>query len=137
MASKTQIVLFLIGLSISSLSNGSGFDRKGILCFEMGAEVAYYFIKGKVIRYSAFHAFVPPTELQKQLYGSYEVSGDKIRWVDRRTKVRFSYDRKKMTLAANEKWSTASTCDEVTISEIKEYFGPILERNRTNQKSPY
>ena len=108
-------------------------DKTGILCFEMGAEVAYYFIKGKVLRYSAFHAFNPPIELQKQLYGSYKLEANLVKWKDDKTKVRFSYDMDSKRLAANENWSTASLCEPVDFKKIKQHFAPILEKNRRSQ----
>ena len=124
------VFFFLAGLS-GVMSPVYGIDKSGILCSEMGAEVAYYFIRGKVIRYSAFHAFIPPTELQKQLYGNYLVQGGLIKWKDNKTMVRFSYNMESKILAANEKWNVASPCETITFPEIKDHFRPILQGNRS------
>ena len=129
---KTVFPLVCLFIAFFNPSRVVGIEKTGILCFEMGAEVAYYFIKGKVIRYSAFHAFNPPTELQKQLYGKYVVDGNLISWKDKKTKVRFTYDEESKALAANENWNTASVCEIVEFSEINQYFEPILEKNRAS-----
>ena len=131
---RKEIAFLLICVFIGLLNSSRviGTEKTGILCFEMGAEVAYYFIKGKVIRYSAFHAFNPPTELQKTLYGKYVVDGNIISWRDKKTKVRFTYDKESKALAANENWNTASVCETIEFSAIKRYFEPILEKNRAS-----
>ena len=134
MNNKIAVGFFLMMWFLAVPSLSAGFERVGVLCFEMGAEVAYYFIKGKVIRYSAFHAFSPPTKLQKQLYGDYSIKGDLIEWRDEKTKVRFSYDRGSSKVATNRKWNTASPCEEVTLPQIKKHFRPMLERNRSLKK---
>ena len=67
LAKKILLPLICAFLTLLNPSQVVGIEKTGILCFEMGAEVAYYFIKGNVIRYSAFHAFNPPIELQKKL----------------------------------------------------------------------
>jgi len=134
MDNKIGIPLFLMMWFLSVPNVAAGFERVGVLCFEMGAEVAYYFIKGKVIRYSAFHAFNPPTKLQKQLYGDYSVKGNLIEWRDEKTKVFFSYDTRSKKVATNKKWNVASRCEEVSLAQIKEHFLPILERNRSLKK---
>lgn len=127
-----KIVIFLIFLAYFSLdiSAEENFDRRGVICFEMGSEVAFFFINGKVIRYSAFHMFNPPVELQKKLYGVYKANGSKLEWRDDSTKVKFTLDLNQLKLAANNNWGASSNCEENTLTEIKEYFRPILERNR-------
>ena len=127
-----KIVIFLIFLAYFSLdiSAEENFDRRGVICFEMGSEVAFFFINGKVIRYSAFHMFNPPVELQKKLYGNYKANGSKLEWRDDSTKVKFTLDLNQLKLAANNNWGSSSNCEENTLTEIKEYFRPILERNR-------
>ena len=67
---QKKIKLFLILLVSIAFCIGAeeSFDRRGVICLEMGSEVAFFFINGKVIRYSAFHMFDPPVELQKKLY---------------------------------------------------------------------
>jgi len=134
MENKIGAPLFLMIWFLSVSNGAAGFERVGVLCFEMGAEVAYYFIKGKVIRYSAFHAFSPPTKLQKQLYGNYSVQGGLIEWRDEKTRVHFSYDTRSKKVATNKKWNAASPCEEVSLAQIKEHFLPILERNRSLKK---
>ena len=129
---KIKFSLVCVFLGLFNATQVAGIERTGILCFDMGTEVAYYFIKGKVIRYSAFHAFNPPTELQKTLYGKYVVAGNVISWRDEKTKVRFSYDEEIKALAANENWNAASVCETIDFSEIKRYFEPILEKNRAS-----
>ena len=124
--------LICVILALIHPSRLLGVEKTGILCFEMGAEVAYYFIKGKVIRYSAFNVFSPPTELQKELYGKYIVDGDLVSWKDAKTKVRFAYDTKSKILAANENWSTASRCEIVSFSELNLHFANILRKNRAS-----
>ena len=132
--SPKETVLPLICLFIALLnpSRVVGVEKTGILCFEMGAQVAYYFIQGKVIRYSAFHAFNPPTELQKKLYGKYVVNGNRISWRDQVTKVNFTYDEKSKALAANENWHTASLCESIEFSDIGRHFDPILKKNKAS-----
>ena len=134
--SPKETVLPLICLFIALLnpSRVVGVEKTGILCFEMGAQVAYYFIQGKVIRYSAFHAFNPPIELQKKLYGKYVVEGNLVSWRHEKTKVRFTYNKESKALAANENWNTASVCETVKFSEISRHFEPILEKNRASTR---
>ena len=127
-----KIVTFLIFAAyfLLDISAKENFDRRGVICFEMGSEVAFFFINGKAIRYSAFHMFNPPVELQKKLYGDYQVSGSKLEWRDDSTKVKFTLDLDQLRLAANNNWDASSNCEENTLTEIKGYFKPILERNR-------
>ena len=126
---KPRSCLFFL-MVFSLASHTESFDRRGVLCFEMGSEVAFFFINGKVIRYSAFHMFDPPVELQKKLYGQYKSKGSEIEWRDDATKVKFTLDVSRLKLAANNNWGASSTCEESSLAEIKEYFEPILERNR-------
>ena len=127
-----KTILFLILLACTPLYIGANenFDRRGVICFEMGSEVAFFFINGKVIRYSAFHMFDPPVELQKKLYGAYTANGSKLEWRDDSTRVKFTLDINKLALAANNNWSASSNCEENSLAEIKEYFKPILEQNK-------
>ena len=74
--------------------------------------------------------FDPPVELQKKLYGKYKVSDSKLEWRDESTKVKFTLDINKLTLAANNNWNASSNCEESSLAEIKEFFKPILEHNR-------
>ena len=134
LAKKILLPLICAFLTLLNPSQVVGIEKTGILCFEMGAEVAYYFIKGNVIRYSAFHAFNPPIELQKKLYGKYVVEGNLISWRDEKTKVRFTYNKESKALAANDNWNTASVCETVKFSEISRYFEPILEKNRASTR---
>ena len=129
---RKKVTLFLILLACTFLYIGAteNFNRRGVICFEMGSEVAFFFINGKVIRYSAFHMFDPPVELQKKLYGEYQAKGSKLEWRDDSTKVKFTLDLNQLTLAANDNWDAGSTCEENSLDEIKEYFEPILDRNR-------
>ena len=129
---ETVLPLICVFIALLNPSPVVGVEKTGILCFEMGAQVAYYFIKGKVIRYSAFHAFNPPTELQKTLYGKYTVNGNRISWRDKTTRVNFTYDVESKALAANENWNTASLCESIEFSDIGQYFEPILEKNKAS-----
>ena len=129
---ETVFALVCVFMALLNPSRVVGIEQTGILCFEMGAQVAYYFINGKVIRYSAFHAFSPPTELQKSEYGKYVVDGKRISWRDQKTKVSFTYDEESKALAANENWNTASVCESIEFSDINRYFEPILEKNRAS-----
>ena len=129
---EAVLPVICIFIALLNPSRVVGVERTGILCFEMGAQVAYYFIKGKVIRYSAFHAFNPPTELQKTLYGKYVVDGNRINWRDQKSKVSFTYDVELKALAANENWNAASVCESIKFSDINKYFEPILEKNRSS-----
>ena len=67
---------------------------------------------------------------QKKLYGDYKANGSKLEWRDDSTKVKFTLDLNQLKLAANNNWGSSSNCEENTLTEIKEYFRPILERNR-------
>ncbi len=129
---QKKIKLFLILLVSIAFCIGAeeSFDRRGVICFEMGSEVAFFFINGKVIRYSAFHMFDPPVELQKKLYGEYRTDGSKLEWRDESTKVKFTLDINQLTLVANNNWSASSSCEENSLADIKQYFKPILDRNR-------
>ena len=129
MRKKIHFLIFSLAFGCQVVG-AETFDRKGVICFEMGSEVAFFFINGKVIRYSAFHMFEPPVELQKKLYGKYKSNGRLLEWRDDSTKVRFSLDLDKLRLAANNNWGSSSSCEEHSLSEIKEFFQPILERNR-------
>lgn len=129
---ETVFALVCVFMALLNPSRVVGIEQTGILCFEMGAQVAYYFINGKVERYSAFHAFSPPTELQKSEYGKYVIDGNRISWRDQKTKVSFTYDEKLKALAANENWNTASLCESIEFSDINRYFEPILEKNRAS-----
>ena len=109
----------MFSLDISAEEN---FDRRGVICFEMGSEVAFFFINGKVIRYSAFHMFNPPVELQKKLYGKYKANGSKLEWRDDSTKVKFTLDINKLNWQLIIIGAASSNCEENTLTEIKEYF---------------
>ena len=88
---RIKLLFFLFFFTLSCVnSHSESFDRRGVLCFEMGSEVAFFFINGKVIRYSAFHMFNPPVTLQKKLYGEYKLNGSKVEWQDDATKVKFT-----------------------------------------------
>ena len=91
LAKKILLPLICAFLTLLNPSQVVGIEKTGILCFEMGAEVAYYFIKGKVIRYSAFR-FCHQSNYKK-LYGKYVVEGNLISWRDEKTKVRFTYNK--------------------------------------------
>ena len=112
-----------------SASPNGGEPHNGAVCFEMGASVGYYFFKKKVIRYSAFHPFNPPTKLVKTLVGDYVVTGSLVNWYDKANRINYSYDKEKHRLAVNGKWSNAAHCEEKSLGELKLFFQPILEKN--------